>query len=95
MRTTRLRPCTRCIVKDRYDLQFVLYVYALHRLLRSRIPDYTYERHVGGAVYLFIRGHGAATQGLHCERPPLALIEAMDQLFGDKTSTPTALEAMA
>lgn len=83
------------IVKDRYDLQFVLYVYALHRLLRSRIPDYAYERHVGGAVYLFIRGHGAATQGLHCERPPLALIEAMDQLFGDKTSTPAALEAMA
>jgi exodeoxyribonuclease V beta subunit len=83
------------ILKDRYDLQFVLYIYALHRLLRSRIPDYAYEQHVGGAIYIFLRGHSAATQGLHCERPPLALLEAMDRLFGGEMATRAALEATA
>jgi exodeoxyribonuclease V beta subunit len=59
----------------------VLYVFALHRLLRSRLADYDYARHVGGAVYLFLRGHAAPGQGLHVERPPWALIEALDQMF--------------
>ena len=29
------------------------------------LPDYDYDRHVGGASYLFLRGHGAATHGAH------------------------------
>jgi exodeoxyribonuclease V beta subunit len=69
------------MLDKRYDLQAVLYVFALHRLLRSRLPGYDYERHVGGAVYLFLRGHAAPGQGLHVERPPWALIEALDQMF--------------
>ena len=77
------------ILDARYDLQYVLYVYALHRLLRTRLVDYDYERHVGGAVYLFLRGTDAPTQGLHCERPPYALIEAMDRLFAASAPSPT------
>ena len=72
------------MLDKRYDLQAVLYVFALHRLLRSRLPGYDYERHVGGAVYLFLRGHAAPGQGLHLERPPLALIEALDQMFSER-----------
>ena len=75
-------PRMRQVMLDkRYDLQAVLYVFALHRLLRSRLADYDYERHVGGAVYLFLRGHAAPGQGLHLERPPWALIEALEQMF--------------
>ncbi|MEJ8824307.1 exodeoxyribonuclease V subunit beta [Variovorax humicola] len=70
------------VLHHRYELQYVLYIFALHRLLRSRLPGYDYERHVGGAVYIFLRGHAAQGQGLHCERPPKALIEALDALFG-------------
>jgi exodeoxyribonuclease V beta subunit len=69
------------MLDKRYDLQAVLYVFALHRLLRSRLADYDYARHVGGAVYLFLRGHAAPGQGLNVERPPWALIEALDQMF--------------
>ncbi|RZL90125.1 MAG: exodeoxyribonuclease V subunit beta, partial [Variovorax sp.] len=69
------------VLQHRYELQYVLYVFALHRLLRARLPDYDYERHVGGAVYLFLRGHAAPGQGLHTERPPRALIDALDALF--------------
>jgi len=44
------------ILHSRYELQYVLYLFALHRLLKVRLPDYDYDRHVGGAVYLFLRG---------------------------------------
>ena len=69
------------ILHARYELQYVLYLLALHRLLKSRLPDYDYDRHVGGAVYIFLRGVYAPSQGLHVERPPRALIEALDALF--------------
>jgi exodeoxyribonuclease V beta subunit len=72
------------MLDKRYDLQAVLYVFALHRLLRSRLADYDYERHVGGAVYLFLRGHAALGQGVHLERPPRALIEALEQMFSER-----------
>ena len=69
------------VLAHRYELQYVLYVFALHRLLRARLPDYDYERHMGGAVYLFLRGHAAPGQGLHLERPPRALMDGLDDLF--------------
>jgi len=39
-----------------YHLQALIYVLALHRFLEHKIPDYDYDKHVGGAVYLFLRG---------------------------------------
>ncbi|RYY65113.1 MAG: exodeoxyribonuclease V subunit beta, partial [Comamonadaceae bacterium] len=69
------------VLRHRYELQYTLYLFALHRLLRARLPDYDYETHMGGAVYVFLRGHAAPSQGLHLERPPRALIEALDRLF--------------
>jgi exodeoxyribonuclease V beta subunit len=69
------------VLKHRYELQYTLYLFALHRLLRARLPDYDYERHVGGAVYLFLRGHAAPSGGLHLERPPKVLMETLDRLF--------------
>jgi exodeoxyribonuclease V beta subunit len=65
----------------RYDLQYVIYLLALHRLLKSRLVDYDYDRHVGGAAYLFVRGLGAPTAGVHFERPSKALIQTLDDLF--------------
>ncbi|MDX1634572.1 MAG: exodeoxyribonuclease V subunit beta [Marinobacter sp.] len=69
------------VAHKRYDLQYALYLLALHRLLRTRLPDYDYDRHIGGAVYLFLRGNGAASAGVHCDRPDRAMIEALDRLF--------------
>ncbi|MDM0012469.1 exodeoxyribonuclease V subunit beta [Variovorax sp. J22P168] len=83
------------VLAHRYELQYVLYVFALHRLLRSRLPDYDYERHVGGAVYLFLRGHAAPTQGLHAERPPKALIDALDRLFASDAQAAEPMEPAA
>ena len=69
------------LLAHRYDVQYLLYVFALHRLLQARLPDYDYDRHVGGAVYLFLRGADGPTRGVFATRPPRALIDALDALF--------------
>ena len=66
---------------SRYDAQMLMYVLALHRQLRARRADYDYERHMGGALYLFMRGQETPGQGLVALRPAFELIEALDALF--------------
>ncbi|MDO4637615.1 MAG: UvrD-helicase domain-containing protein [Lautropia sp.] len=69
------------VLGHRYDIQYLFYLLALHRLLRSRIPDYDYDRHVGGAVYIFLRGVVADKSGVFYARPPRKVIEALDAAF--------------
>jgi exodeoxyribonuclease V beta subunit len=71
---------------SRYDLQYAIYTLALHRQLRARLPGYDYTTHVGGVLYLYLRGVDADGRGVHRERLPLALIEAMDRLFAGGTA---------
>lgn len=66
-----------------YDLQYLIYTLALHRWLRTRLGAvWDYERDFGGAVYLFLRGlaHDGSA-GVHLDRPPRVLIDALDALF--------------
>ena len=69
------------ILAHRYDVQYTLYVLALHRLLKSRIADYDYEKHVGGAIYWFLRGLDQPGAALFFDRPPKTLIASLDQAF--------------
>ncbi|WP_397450053.1 exodeoxyribonuclease V subunit beta [Pseudomonas sp. NA-150] len=69
------------ILDNRYDLQYVLYLLALHRQLKARLADYDYDQHIGGALYLFLRGSRASSHGTYFTRPPRELIESLDQLF--------------
>lgn len=69
------------ILEQRYDLQYTLYLLGLHRLLQARIPDYDYDTHIGGAVYLFLRGINGPAAGVFSDKPPRALIEQLDALF--------------
>ena len=78
------------ILEHRYDLQYVLYLLALHRQLKARLADYDYDRHVGGALYLFLRGTRAASQGAYFTRPPRALIESLDLMFQGQSLPPKA-----
>ncbi|MFM0703579.1 exodeoxyribonuclease V subunit beta [Paraburkholderia sediminicola] len=49
--------------KHRYDLQGVLYLVALHRLLRVRLgASYEPARDLGGAAFFYLRGIGAGAQ---------------------------------
>ena len=72
----------RSILDARYELQYALYLLALHRQLRARLGDaYDYDTHMGGAVYLYLRGVDGRGHGVHVERPPRAMIDALDALF--------------
>jgi exodeoxyribonuclease V beta subunit len=72
------------ILEHRYDLQFVIYLVALHRLLQQRLPNYNYESDVGGCIYYFLRGYQSESQGVFSAKPPLSLIEAVDAIFAGK-----------
>jgi exodeoxyribonuclease V beta subunit len=70
------------LLSRRYDLQSTLYLLALHRLLRVRLPDYDPGHHLGGAISLFLRGIDAPGAGVHIERPDPALIDGLDRMLG-------------
>jgi exodeoxyribonuclease V beta subunit len=72
-----------------YPLQALLYSVVLHRFLRWRLPGYAPEKHLGGVMYLFLRGMcGADTPlvdghpaGVFGWQPPTSLIAAMSDLL--------------
>ncbi len=39
-----------------YTLQYIIYTVALDQYLRLRLPGYSYEKHFGGVIYIFLRG---------------------------------------
>ncbi len=64
-----------------YSLQYLIYTVALHRYLRRRVADYSYERCLGGVYYLFLRGMDPARgnhTGVFHDRPSAALVGALD-----------------
>ena len=69
------------ILEKRYDLQYSLYLLALHRLLKLRLPDYDYDQHIGGALYFFLRLVDQPGAGLYHDRPPRQFIEELDTYF--------------
>jgi exodeoxyribonuclease V beta subunit len=72
-----------------YPLQALLYLVALHRYLGWRQPGYDPDVHLGGVLYLFVRGMcGADTpvvDGAPCGvfgwRPPPGLVEELSRLL--------------
>jgi exodeoxyribonuclease V beta subunit len=72
-----------------YPLQALLYAVVLHRYLRWRLAFYDPERHLGGVLYLYLRGMcGAVTPawdghpaGVFSWRPPVALVEELSDLL--------------
>lgn len=71
------------VLQSRYDLQYAIYTLALHRQLQARLPGYDYERHMGGVLYLYLRGVDGAGHGVHRERLPFELVDALDKLFAN------------
>jgi exodeoxyribonuclease V beta subunit len=72
-----------------YGLQALLYTVALHRYLRWRLAGYDPQRHLGGVLYLFVRGmagpetptiDGVAT-GVFAWRPTAPLVQALSDVL--------------
>ena len=72
-----------------YPLQALLYSVVAHRFLRWRLPDYDPATHLGGVLYLYVRGMcGPQTPivdghpcGVFSWRPPVALVVAVSDLL--------------
>ena len=72
-----------------YPLQALLYSVVVHRFLRWRQPGYDPDHHLGGVLYLFLRGMcGKHTpvldghpSGVFSWRPPSALVVEMSDLL--------------
>jgi exodeoxyribonuclease V beta subunit len=82
-----------------YPLQALLYSVALHRFLRWRQPGYRPDAHLGGVLYLFLRGMcGAETPvvddpgsngapcGVFSWAPPAALVEDLSDLLDGRAA---------
>ena len=70
------------MAEHRYDVQGAVYLFALHRLLRTRLGDaYDPLQHLGGAVFFFLRGVHAPTRGCHHVVPTMNLLDRMDCLL--------------
>jgi exodeoxyribonuclease V beta subunit len=72
-----------------YPLQALLYVVVVHRYLRWRQPGYDPARHLGGVLYLYVRGMcGPETPeedghpaGVFSWLPPTSLVTALSDLL--------------
>jgi len=81
----------KLMASHHYPLQAHLYLVALHRYLAWRLPAYRPEQHLGGYVYVFVRGTPGeagvealpgAVPGMLVERPPLERLLALDRALG-------------
>jgi exodeoxyribonuclease V beta subunit len=72
-----------------YGLQALLYLVALHRYLRWRLPRYEPARHLAGVAYLFVRGMtgpdtpqiDGAPCGVFAWQPAPGLVAALSELL--------------
>ncbi|MFT4069650.1 exodeoxyribonuclease V subunit beta [Paraburkholderia sp.] len=77
-------PLEAAMASHAYHLQALLYTVALHRYLKTRVRDYAYDTHVGGYLYLFVRGvrpdwrDADGPAGVHRRRAPFELVALLD-----------------
>jgi exodeoxyribonuclease V beta subunit len=77
------------VLAAHYPLQALLYCVALHRFLRWRQAGYDPETHLGGVLYLFLRGMSGdavaadgEVPGVWAWKPPASLVVALSDLLG-------------
>jgi exodeoxyribonuclease V beta subunit len=69
------------ILHHDYDLQYLIYCVAVHRMLQRRLQNYDYAQHFGGVLYLFVRGMGQEGFGVFRHLPARDVIDALEQVF--------------
>ncbi len=77
------------MLHSHYPLQALLYSVVLHRFLRWRLPGYDPEQHLGGVLYLYLRGMcgpdspvvDGHPSGVFSWAPPAGLVTAASDLL--------------
>ena len=73
------------MAEHRYDVQAAIYMLALHRLLRLRLGQaYDPDQHLGGAVYLFLRGIKGPESGVCLIPASKPLMDALDAMLANE-----------
>ncbi len=74
---------TKAMREHNYGLQYWIYTLVLHQYLQLRLPNYNYEEHIGGVMYLFVRGMDESTEnsGVYQAKPESKMIEQLAALF--------------
>ncbi|MBC3766173.1 exodeoxyribonuclease V subunit beta [Neptunicella marina] len=72
-----------------YDLQYLIYLVALHRHLEQCLPDYDPQQHLGGVYYLYLRGmHSQGREGIYARYIEPDWIAQLDALLrGNNTGS--------
>jgi exodeoxyribonuclease V beta subunit len=83
-------PVANAMAEHGYHLQYLLYAVALDRYLQLRNPNYRFETHFGGVLYLFVRGVRPAWRnwdgtaaGVYAHVPPHEALLQLNALFGE------------
>lgn len=72
----------QAMIHHNYTLQYYIYTVAACRYLKSKKPDFDYERDFGGAIYLFIRGNRAGkSSGVYFDKPDSSFIDELMSLL--------------
>jgi exodeoxyribonuclease V beta subunit len=75
----------QAMAHHRYDVQAAIYMLALHRLLKQRLGDaYKPQEHLGGAVYLFLRGIKGPHSGVCLVPASIALMDALAAMLDEE-----------
>lgn len=73
------------MLHSHYPLQAMLYSVVVHRFLRWRVPGYDPGQHLGGVLYLYVRGmcgpDSPEGSGVFSWRPPASLVVALSDLL--------------
>jgi exodeoxyribonuclease V beta subunit len=73
---------SNAMTNNNYHLQYLVYTVAVHRYLKVKLPNYSYEEHFGGVLYYFIRAVRAnGSTGIFYTKPSLKQIELLDGLL--------------
>ncbi len=82
------------MLSHRYELQAALYLLALHRLLRHRLGTaYDPAQHLGGAVYVFLRGWRGPAAGCVFLQADAECLAELEAALGDGGSVHEPVDA--
>jgi exodeoxyribonuclease V beta subunit len=73
------------IFSSNYDLQYHIYTVALYKFLKQRLPEFEYNQHFGGVLYLFLRGIDSeqSGSGVFFDKPKEEIIKRIATLMED------------
>ena len=70
------------MLESNYHLQYSIYTVAAKLYLQNCIPNFDYNTHFGGIIYVFVRGcRKNGDTGIYFTKPPKSLVDALENLL--------------